>query len=166
MAGYWQRPDETAKAMTADGFFRSGDMGFMDERGYTKIVDRKGHDPRFRLQRLSERGGRSGGQPSGRAGMRGNRCSDEHSGETVKLFVVKKDQSLTEAEAQGLLRQEPDELQTAENHRVPHRAAEIECRQNLAARIAQSELIVSANGESRATGSFFHPGPFLLSKSP
>lgn len=41
MAGYWQRPDETAKAMTADGFFRSGDMGFMDERGYTKIVDRK-----------------------------------------------------------------------------------------------------------------------------
>ncbi|TJX58954.1 MAG: long-chain-fatty-acid--CoA ligase, partial [Mesorhizobium sp.] len=41
MAGYWNRPDETAKVMTADGFFKSGDMGFMDERGYTKIVDRK-----------------------------------------------------------------------------------------------------------------------------
>ena len=41
MAGYWQRPDETAKVMTADGFFKSGDMGFMDEKGYTKIVDRK-----------------------------------------------------------------------------------------------------------------------------
>ncbi len=41
MAGYWNRPDETAKVMTADGFFRSGDMGFMDENGYTKIVDRK-----------------------------------------------------------------------------------------------------------------------------
>ncbi|TIX99776.1 MAG: long-chain-fatty-acid--CoA ligase, partial [Mesorhizobium sp.] len=41
MAGYWKRPDETAKVMTKDGFFKSGDMGFMDERGYTKIVDRK-----------------------------------------------------------------------------------------------------------------------------
>jgi long-chain acyl-CoA synthetase len=41
MAGYWQRPDETAKAMTADGFFRTGDIGVMDERGYVRIVDRK-----------------------------------------------------------------------------------------------------------------------------
>ncbi len=41
MAGYWQRPDETAKAMTADGFFRTGDIGTMDERGFFKIVDRK-----------------------------------------------------------------------------------------------------------------------------
>jgi long-chain acyl-CoA synthetase len=41
MAGYWQRPDETAAAMTADGFFKSGDIGVMDERGYFKIVDRK-----------------------------------------------------------------------------------------------------------------------------
>jgi long-chain acyl-CoA synthetase len=41
MAGYWQRPDETAKVMTADGFFRSGDIGVMDERGYFRIVDRK-----------------------------------------------------------------------------------------------------------------------------
>jgi long-chain acyl-CoA synthetase len=41
MAGYWQRPDETARVMTADGWFRSGDIGVMDERGYTRIVDRK-----------------------------------------------------------------------------------------------------------------------------
>ena len=41
MAGYWQRPDETAQVMTADGFFRSGDIGIMDERGYFRIVDRK-----------------------------------------------------------------------------------------------------------------------------
>jgi long-chain acyl-CoA synthetase len=41
MAGYWQRPDETAKVMTADGFFRSGDIGVVDERGFFKIVDRK-----------------------------------------------------------------------------------------------------------------------------
>jgi long-chain acyl-CoA synthetase len=41
MAGYWQRPDETAKVMTADGYFKSGDIGVMDARGYFKIVDRK-----------------------------------------------------------------------------------------------------------------------------
>ena len=41
MAGYWQRPDETAKVMTADNFFRTGDIGTVDERGYFKIVDRK-----------------------------------------------------------------------------------------------------------------------------
>jgi long-chain acyl-CoA synthetase len=41
MAGYWQRPDETAKAMTGDGYFRSGDVGVVDERGYFRIVDRK-----------------------------------------------------------------------------------------------------------------------------
>jgi long-chain acyl-CoA synthetase len=41
MAGYWQRPDETAKVMTADGFFRTGDIGVMDEKGHVKIIDRK-----------------------------------------------------------------------------------------------------------------------------
>jgi long-chain acyl-CoA synthetase len=41
MAGYWQRPDETAKVMTRDGFFRTGDIGMVDERGYFRIVDRK-----------------------------------------------------------------------------------------------------------------------------
>ncbi|HEX4857398.1 MAG TPA: AMP-binding protein [Usitatibacteraceae bacterium] len=41
MRGYWQRPDETAKVMTRDGAFKSGDVGVMDERGYFKIVDRK-----------------------------------------------------------------------------------------------------------------------------
>ncbi len=41
MTGYWQRPDETAKSITADGFFKSGDLGFMDADGLIKIVDRK-----------------------------------------------------------------------------------------------------------------------------
>ena len=41
MAGYWNRPEETAKVMTADGFFRTGDIGIMSPDGYTKIVDRK-----------------------------------------------------------------------------------------------------------------------------
>ena len=41
MAGYWHRPEETAAVMTPDGFFKSGDVGVMDERGYVRIVDRK-----------------------------------------------------------------------------------------------------------------------------
>jgi long-chain acyl-CoA synthetase len=41
MAGYWQRPDETAKVMTPDGWLKTGDIGLMDERGFFKIVDRK-----------------------------------------------------------------------------------------------------------------------------
>src|SRR5437763_5233171 len=41
MAGYWNRPEETANVMTADGFFRTGDIGVMTTDGYTKIVDRK-----------------------------------------------------------------------------------------------------------------------------
>jgi long-chain acyl-CoA synthetase len=41
MAGYWNRPDETAKVMTPDGYFMSGDIGVMDERGFIRIVDRK-----------------------------------------------------------------------------------------------------------------------------
>ncbi|MGN4072502.1 long-chain fatty acid--CoA ligase [Burkholderia gladioli] len=97
MAGYWNRPDETAKVMMADGFFKSGDIGVMDERGYVKIVDRKkdmilvsgfnvypnevedvvaSHPGVFEVAAV--------GVP------------DEHSGEAVKLFVVKKDPALTD----------------------------------------------------------------------
>ena len=57
MAGYWQRPDETAKVMYADGFLRTGDMGYIDHLGY-RLSGRpqEGHDSRLGLQRLSERG--------------------------------------------------------------------------------------------------------------
>jgi acyl-CoA synthetase (AMP-forming)/AMP-acid ligase II len=41
MTGYYQQPEETAKAFTLDGYMRTGDIGIMDERGYTKIIDRK-----------------------------------------------------------------------------------------------------------------------------
>jgi long-chain acyl-CoA synthetase len=39
--GYWKRPDETAKVFTEDGWFRTGDMGFINEKGYVKLTDRK-----------------------------------------------------------------------------------------------------------------------------
>jgi long-chain acyl-CoA synthetase len=97
MAGYWQRPDETAKVMTEDGFFRSGDMGYMDERGYTKIVDRKkdmilvsGFNV-YPNEVEEVAAMHPGVLESAAIGV-----PDPHSGEVVKLFVVKKDPDLTE----------------------------------------------------------------------
>lgn len=96
MAGYWNRPDETAKVMTKDGFFKSGDMGFMDERGYTKIVDRKkdmilvsGFNvyPNELEEVVAHHPGVLEVAAIG--------VPDEHSGEVPKLFVVKKDPALT-----------------------------------------------------------------------
>lgn len=96
MAGYWQRPEETAKVMSADGFFRSGDMGLMDERGYTKIVDRKkdmilvsGFNvyPN-EIEEVAVM--HEGVLECAAVGV-----PDEHSGEAVKLFVVRKDPALT-----------------------------------------------------------------------
>ncbi|WP_354489212.1 long-chain fatty acid--CoA ligase [Mesorhizobium robiniae] len=96
MAGYWNRPDETAKVMTKDGFFKSGDMGFMDERGYTKVVDRKKDMilvSGFNVypNELEE----VVALHPGVLEVAAIGVPDEHSGEVPKLFVVKKDPSLT-----------------------------------------------------------------------
>jgi long-chain acyl-CoA synthetase len=98
MAGYWQRPEDTAAAMTADGYFRSGDLGVMDAQGHVRIVDRKkdmilvnGFNvypneieavAAFHPQVLE----------CAAVGV-----PDAATGEAVKLYVVKKDTSLTEA---------------------------------------------------------------------
>lgn len=96
MAGYWNRPDETAKVMTPDGFFKSGDVGFMNESGYTKIVDRKkdmilvsGFNvyPNELEDVVALHPGVLEVAAIG--------VPDEHSGEVPKLFVVKKDPNLT-----------------------------------------------------------------------
>jgi long-chain acyl-CoA synthetase len=96
MAGYWQRPEETAKVMSADGFFRSGDMGLMDERGYVKIVDRK--KDMILVSGFNVYPNEIEEVAVMHAGVL--ECAavgvpDEHSGEAVKLFVVKKDPNLT-----------------------------------------------------------------------
>jgi long-chain acyl-CoA synthetase len=97
MAGYWQRPDETALVMTQDGFFKSGDVGVMDERGYIKIVDRKkdmilvsGFNvyPTEIEQVISLHPGVLECAAIG--------VPDDRAGEAVKLFVVKKDPTLSE----------------------------------------------------------------------
>ena len=97
MAGYWNKPQDTAAVMTADGFFKSGDIGFMDQGGYVKIIDRKKDMiviSGFKVfpNELEEVVSRLPGVLE---------CAvigvpDEHTGEAVKLFVVKKDASLTE----------------------------------------------------------------------
>ncbi|MFW9616731.1 long-chain-fatty-acid--CoA ligase [Aquabacterium sp.] len=96
MAGYWRRPEETAKVMTDDGFFKTGDVGVMDERGFVKIVDRKKdmvlvsgfnvypnevEDVAVQHPGVLE------------AAVIG--VPDKHSGEAVKLFIVKRDPDLT-----------------------------------------------------------------------
>lgn len=102
MAGYWQRPDETAKVMTPDGFFRSGDIGFMTSDGYTKIVDRK--KDMILVSGFNVFPNEVEEVAMSLAGVL--ECAaigvpDEHSGEAVKLFVVKKDEALTEADVKA-----------------------------------------------------------------
>ncbi len=98
MAGYWQRPDETARCMTLDGFFKSGDIGIQDARGFFKIVDRKkdmilvsGFNvyPNDVEETVSLCPGILECAAVG--------VPDEKTGEAVKLVIVKKDPSLTES---------------------------------------------------------------------
>jgi long-chain acyl-CoA synthetase len=102
MAGYWQRPDETARVMTADGFFRSGDVGLMDARGRVRIVDRKkdmilvsGFNvyPNEIEDVLTQHPGVLEAAAVG--------VPDDKSGEAVKVFVVRKDAALSEADVRG-----------------------------------------------------------------
>jgi len=99
MAGYWQRPDETARVMTPDGFFKSGDVGVMDERGYFRIVDRK--KDMILVSGFNVYPNEVEDVVASLPGVL--ECAvigipDERSGEAVKLVVVKKDAALTEAQ--------------------------------------------------------------------
>jgi long-chain acyl-CoA synthetase len=96
MAGYWNRPDETAKVMTPDGFFMTGDIGVMDEKGYVKIVDRK--KDMILVSGFNVYPNEIEAVVAMHPGVL--ECAavgipDEKSGEAVKLFVVKRDPSLT-----------------------------------------------------------------------
>ncbi|MFT5643329.1 MAG: long-chain acyl-CoA synthetase, partial [Janthinobacterium sp.] len=96
MSGYWNRPDETAKVMTADGFFKSGDIGIMDERGYTKIIDRK--KDMILVSGFNVYPNEIEGVIAAHPGVLECACvgvADANSGEAVKLFVVRKDPNLS-----------------------------------------------------------------------
>lgn len=97
MAGYWNRPDETAKVMTDEGFFKSGDVGIMDERGYVKIVDRKKDMiivSGFNVFPNEVEGVVASHPDVLECAVIG--VPDKNSGEAVKVFVVKKNDRLTD----------------------------------------------------------------------
>ena len=99
MAGYWQRPDETAKVMTRDGFLRTGDIGMVDEHGYFRIVDRK--KDMILVSGFNVYPNEIEDLVSTLPGVR--ECAaygvpDEKAGEAVKLVVVKSDPRLSEAD--------------------------------------------------------------------
>mgnify|MGYP000635611510 CR=1 FL=1 len=101
MAGYWQRPDETAKVMTTDGYFKSGDVGYMDERGFFKIVDRK--KDMILVSGFNVYPNEVEDVASACPGVL--ECAaigvpDEKTGEAVKLVVVRKDPALTAEQIQ------------------------------------------------------------------
>ena len=98
MAGYWQRPDETAQVMTPDGYFRTGDIGLVDERGYFKIIDRKKDMidvSGFKVYPNEVEEVVS--QLSGVAECAVVGVPDAKTGESVKLVIVRSDPQLSEA---------------------------------------------------------------------
>ncbi|MGL4575014.1 MAG: long-chain-fatty-acid--CoA ligase [Burkholderiaceae bacterium] len=97
MAGYWQRPEETAKVMSPDGYFKSGDVGVMEPNGYIRIVDRK--KDMILVSGFNVYPNEIEEVASACPGVL--ECAaigvpDKNSGEAVKLFIIKKDQALTE----------------------------------------------------------------------
>ncbi|GEC16095.1 long-chain fatty acid--CoA ligase [Nitrobacter winogradskyi] len=123
MPGYWNRPDETAKVMTADGFFRTGDIGVMSTDGYTRLVDRK--KDMIVVSGFNVYPNEIEDVIASHPGVL--ECAvigvkDERSGETVKAFVVRKDPDLTREEIIKFARTE------LTNYKVPK---QIEFRDSL-----------------------------------
>ena len=107
MEGYWQKPEETARVMTADGYFRSGDIGVMDERGYVTIVDRK--KDMVLVSGFNVYPNEVEGVVASHPGVL--ECAvvgvpDANTGEAVKLFVVRRDPSLTAEQLQDFCQQQ------------------------------------------------------------
>ena len=106
MKGYWNLPEETAKVMTVDGFFRSGDIGVMDAKGYVRIIDRKKDMilvSGFNVFPNEIEAVLSQHPKVLEVAVIG--VADEKSGEVPKAFIVKKEQSLTAEEIQSYARE-------------------------------------------------------------
>ena len=106
MAGYWQRPDETDKAMTPDGYFKSGDVGIIDENGFFKIIDRK--KDMVLVSGFNVYPNEIEEVVTMMDGVMECACVgvlDDKSGEAVKLVIVKKNPDLTEAEVRAFCKE-------------------------------------------------------------
>jgi long-chain acyl-CoA synthetase len=146
MAGYWNRPDETAKVIDKDGWFATGDIGVMDERGFVRIVDRK--KDMILVSGFNVYPNEIEGIVAMHPGVL--ECAavgvpDDKSGEAVKLFVVKKDDALT---AEALIRHCRENLT---GYKVPR---EVEFRKELpktnVGKILRRELRDQARAEAAA----------------
>jgi long-chain acyl-CoA synthetase len=107
MAGYWKRDDETAKVMTADGFFKTGDVGIMDEKGYTRIVDRK--KDMILVSGFNVYPNEVEGVVAAHPGVLEVACvgvPDQNSGEAVKLYIVRKDPGLKSDEVMAFCKEQ------------------------------------------------------------
>ena len=162
MRGYWEKPDETAKVTTADGYFRTGDVGGAAPRrpGEDRRPD-EGHGPGLRLQRLPERG-RGGARLAPRRARGGG---DRHSGRAFRRG------------GRGLYRQEGPErhggrhpgprpreshgLQDPADHRVPGEPAQDQCRQGPAARAARRGAGAAQGLRRNETAPPGRAGPFV-----
>jgi long-chain acyl-CoA synthetase len=106
MAGYWNRPDETAKVMLPDGWLRTGDIGHMDESGYVFLEDRK--KDMILVSGFNVYPNEVEAAVATHSGVFESAAvaqADEHSGEAVALFVVRKDPNLTSEQLIAHLRQ-------------------------------------------------------------
>jgi len=115
MKGYWNRPDETAKVMTADGAFRTGDIGLMTPEGYVKIVDRK--KDMILVSGFNVYPNEVEDVVAMLPGVRevcAVQAPDERSGETVRVVIVRKDPSLTREQVIEHCRKE------LTGYKVPH----------------------------------------------
>ncbi|HEX8883391.1 MAG TPA: long-chain fatty acid--CoA ligase [Noviherbaspirillum sp.] len=107
MVGYWNRPEETAKVMTPDGYFKTGDVGVMDERGYVRIVDRK--KDMILVSGFNVYPNEIEDVLATHPGVLESACvgvPDANSGEAVKVFVVRKDPALTSAQLMDYCREQ------------------------------------------------------------
>ena len=144
MAGYWNKPDETANVMTEDGYLRTGDIARIDERGYVYLVDRKKdmilvsgfnvYPNEIEDVVMTH----PGVHEVGAVGV-----PDARSGEAVKIVVVRKDESCHRRRDHRPLPPAPDRLQDAAPRRIPRHAAALADRQDPAPR---------AEGEGRGEG--------------
>lgn len=106
MSGYWNRPEDTAACMTADGYFRTGDIGVIDEKGYIRIVDRK--KDMILVSGFNVYPNEVESVVAEHPGVLESACvgiADEHTGEAVKIFVVRKDPQLKEEELLAFCRE-------------------------------------------------------------
>jgi long-chain acyl-CoA synthetase len=106
MPGYWRQPKATAEAMTADGYFKTGDIAVMEKDGYFRIVDRK--KDMILVSGFNVYPNEIEDTVAGMEGVVESACvgtPSEDTGEAVKLFVVKKDDSITEEDVRNFCRE-------------------------------------------------------------